>query len=1303
MRRTRFAAVVSTGLILAVSAAVPTAAVAVPGAEPVPTSGAQPGTTPDSTATVRLITGDRVRVTTTADGRHTASVEPGAGRERVVFHTSDADGRLTVLPSDADPLVRSGRLDRRLFDVTALVEQRYDEEHRASLPLIVAGSGGAAADRLTALAAPGAPTHDLGSIGAHSLTVPDAKLAAFWQQIVPAGTDTGKTGTAAAGTGPADTAKAAAVPKIWLDGRVRAAADSMDQIGAPPLWKAGYEGTGVKVAVLDTGVDQTHPDLKDRVAKAEDFTESPTGTGDHFGHGTHVASIVGGTGAASGGARKGVAKAANLLVGKVLGDDGYGYDSQVIAGMQWAADQGAKVVNMSLGADDESDGTDPMSLALNEISEASGTLFVVAAGNNGENGQQTVGIPGVADDALTVGAVDGKDALANFSSRGPRYGDGAVKPDVTAPGVDIVAARASGTTLGDPVDPYYVSLSGTSMATPHVAGAAALLAQRHPDWTARQLKDALISTAHTVDGQAVTDQGGGRIDVSAAALGTLTATGTVFLGDIHATDPKATYPVTYTNTSAAPVTLTLGLALRTSGGRGVNAGAVRIGDGSAAATKVTVPAHGTARADLTLDPAKVTYGSYYGYLTATPAGGTAGAAVHTTLGLVAHGPLHTLTVTAYDAHGAPAHPTISIWGASGLLYPSGDSKGTSASDLEEGTYQVRASFQEMTDDGMEERLVVLPEVRLTKDTAVTVDARRTTQVEIRTPRPAEQSGIPYYQTYRQIEGRGLTESEEFFTGILSKLYVSPTAKVTDGDFEFSSRWQLAAPQLTTEAPGTGLRLKSYYTSYSPLFDSKGVNLTAVDAGSLEAPDFSGARGKLAVVRNESGEGERELAAAAATAGVRGLMIVHFSDFGWTRWYPTGERNAVPTIRIGKAAGDALLARLAKKPVKTVTVRIGGTAVSPYLYDVFQTSAQQIPQRVVHTVTAANSAVIRTTYAENGGAPWAAEQRFAWRPYQNFAWEATRNVPTGVTRTEYVSANGTWWMHRVNQETTFDIDQPLLAGMVDTTTTYRAGKQPDQAWQQAVVRPSIPRGTRNPSVRNGDVLDLRIPEFTDSGAGHWARAAVGGDFGGFGTAAGTSPASGTRTASGTSGAQDAPVEGDSAKATLFRDGRRIAAADSPWADLEVPAGTADYRLDVATSRVSPEWRYATDTSTSWWFRSGTAARPTLLPLLQVDYAVPVDAWNAVRKGSSHTVGLTVRAQDGAAVPTGVKVEVQASYDDGRTWTGARVDGRGHNTFDARLTKSARSRGDAYVTLRVTARDAAGDQVRQTVRRAYLWRG
>ncbi|MGW9384934.1 S8 family serine peptidase [Streptomyces globisporus] len=114
-----------------------------------------------------------------------------------------------------------------------------------------------------------------------------------------------------------------------------------------------------------------------------------------LGHGTHVASVVGGSGvgSGSGSTRRGVAPGAWLLVGKVLGDDGFGSSSQVIAGMEWAVEQGADVVTMSLGSSGASDGTDPMSLALNDLSRRSGALFVVAAGNDGEQGPRTVGSP----------------------------------------------------------------------------------------------------------------------------------------------------------------------------------------------------------------------------------------------------------------------------------------------------------------------------------------------------------------------------------------------------------------------------------------------------------------------------------------------------------------------------------------------------------------------------------------------------------------------------------------------------------------------------------------------------------------------------------------------------------------------------------------------------------------------------------------------------------------------------------------------------------------------------------------------
>jgi len=180
------------------------------------------------------------------------------------------------------------------------------------------------------------------------------------------------------------------------------------------------------------------------------------------------------------------------------------------------------VVNMSLGGP-PSDGIDPLSDALTQITDRTGTLFVVAAGNEGA--AYTVGSPGLAPAALTVGAVDRDETLAEFSSRGPTAGDLGLKPEITAPGVGIVAARATGTTMGSPVDALYTAASGTSMATPHVAGAAALLAQQNPDWSGRRLKDALISTAEPNPELGVYAQGGGRVDVARAVNQTVTASG----------------------------------------------------------------------------------------------------------------------------------------------------------------------------------------------------------------------------------------------------------------------------------------------------------------------------------------------------------------------------------------------------------------------------------------------------------------------------------------------------------------------------------------------------------------------------------------------------------------------------------------------------------------------------------------------------------------------------------------------------------------------------------------------------------
>ena len=271
-----------------------------------------------------------------------------------------------------------------------------------------------------------------------------------------------------------------------------------------------------------------------------------------------MASTIAGSGAASGGKYRGVAPDATLLDGKVCEDNGCA-DSAILAGMQWAAvEKQAAVVNLSLGGSDTPE-VDPLEEAVQTLTAQTGTLFVIAAGNDGTDG--SVGSPGTADAALAVGAVDRDDELADFSSRGPRVGDDALKPDITAPGVDIVAARSADGDIGDPVGEQYVTLSGTSMATPHVAGSAALLAQQHPGWRAGQLKATLMAAAKPHPDQTAYQQGAGRVDVARAITQQVTSDPvSVSFGRAlwpHGDDTPITRTVTWRNGGPAPVTLDL--------------------------------------------------------------------------------------------------------------------------------------------------------------------------------------------------------------------------------------------------------------------------------------------------------------------------------------------------------------------------------------------------------------------------------------------------------------------------------------------------------------------------------------------------------------------------------------------------------------------------------------------------------------------------------------------------------------------------------------------------------------------------
>ncbi|MEU4196066.1 S8 family peptidase [Kribbella sp. NPDC026611] len=473
---------------------------------------------------VTLVTGDRV-VLRHGDSKQ-VSVHAGKGREHVGFRILRAHGRLTVVPLDVSGALSSGQLDRRLFDVTGLLEMQYDDAHVRTIPVLV--------DSTARRSLPGATAaRALPALGVTALKVAKDTAGEFF-----AGARSGR---------------------LWLDAKRHPLLDqSVPQIGAPVAWKAGFTGKGIRVAVVDTGIDATHPDFKGKIVAAKNFTTDPTGDG--LGHGTHVASTIAGTAAASKGKYKGVAPDAELVDAKVCDNNGGCEDSAILAGMEWAAvQQKAQVINLSLGGADEP-GLDPLETAVNRLTARTGALFVIAAGNEGPDAG-TVSSPGSAASALAVGAVDKKDALADFSSRGPLLDSTEIKPDLTAPGVGIVAARAKNAQIGDPVGKHYLSLNGTSMATPHVAGSAALLLQQHPAWKAPELKAALMGTAKTMPGQATYAQGAGRVDVAHAITDTvLPVPGSLGFGTAqwpHSDDKPVAKVLTYRNVGAKPVTLSL--------------------------------------------------------------------------------------------------------------------------------------------------------------------------------------------------------------------------------------------------------------------------------------------------------------------------------------------------------------------------------------------------------------------------------------------------------------------------------------------------------------------------------------------------------------------------------------------------------------------------------------------------------------------------------------------------------------------------------------------------------------------------
>ncbi|MEW1843814.1 S8 family serine peptidase, partial [Nonomuraea angiospora] len=1007
---------------------------------------------------------------------------------------------------------------------------------------------------------------------------------------------------------------------------------------------------------------------------------------------------------------------ARLTIAKALDDTGSGNDSEIIAAMQWqAATERVRVVNMSLGSQNPTDGTDPLSQAANELTAEYGTLFVVAAGNSGP-GRYTIASPGAASSALTVGAVDSADKIASFSSRGPRLSeDFAIKPEITAPGVNIVAARAAGTSLGEgssvpgggPVDDNYTAASGTSMAAPHVAASAGILAAQHPDWTPEQLKTALTGTAKPIDAT-VYDQGAGRLDIGQAV------TQQVFddLATVHAgfTDPYTgqtlSRKVTFRNTGKDPVTLALSMTLKR-GDAQPPAGMATLTPSS-----LTVPAGGTASADLTIEPTLGDPGWYEGRLTA--AAGTTrltapialhkGAKLDTVRVRLVGKPEWTLNPGIVSAlrvsdtdpllQGEPMTTATQNWRTT-------DTPGTVETELKlahGGVYSIGDMpwWYTRPDRQLQYAALLAPEIKLDGDTTVTLDATDVEAIQVSTPRTSE-------PVFMNVMVARTTASGQMYAGAsllsyepvnrggywVSRVRKAPTVGTSTVLFDQIRR----APEV--ELAVLGLRLNPHYVSeHDPLVPKfaadRRLSLTTGD----DVRGGADARGKLVYLpARDSLElftADVDLAIKAGAAGVvtsdRFAWLLSDSNFA--------DHNKIPVLWIDSGEADRLGKALARKPFPSAALRV--TPTTPFEYKLAYYVKGTTAGRLSFAPKARDLTEIDTTYHARF-----APQPGTWGPYTNFtevnhtynpeqrlSVRGSHGFAGPAARTEYYNSPG----RDVLWEREFVFFDPASGGARFATSArgFTNATKEREDWNEAITPSQFAPGPGlpdwiNPTIycdgcRQGDRLRLRA--LSPIGFGYYSDA--------------SDP---THMYQGAPGTEEVRLFSGATEIKPQYDDLGV-----PY--YGVPAGSGAYRLTSSWQDAFPGKHAGTGVETSWTFRS---ARPTgdsnpypcldsvlwedkqpcaQVPLIRLRYELGLPQDDTVQGGRPFT--FTVRTEGGRSSSLRA---VWISGDKGAHWTRAAV-------LPGDKVVALNPKGPGSISIKVEAQDRDGNSVQQILSDAYL---
>lgn len=1187
-------------------------------------SAPEPAAAVTKTDLITLVTGDVVRLDTLADGTQRAAVTATA---RGGTHIYLRDGDVYVEPASALPLMAAGKLDPRLFDVSSLVRQGYGDHDRNSLPLIVSYRSGANVKAPQGMLARAA----FPKVGALAVTQEKRDATSFLAAV----------------------RNRPDIEKVWLDARTHAVGadltrDTKDSAAAKA--EGTYDGTGSTIAVLDSGIDASHPDFGGRIDVTRDFTGGNDIT-DWVGSGTHAASVAAGSGAASGGKYAGAAPGAHLAVAKILDDTGAGYESWAIAGLQWAAASGADVIDVNVSGV-VSRGDDPLTQAVDDLSRDSDALFVVPTGSKGpaEPGTSEVVAPAAAPAALTVGGTN-RGAWWDQSRHGVMTDRGAIKPELVAPAFGVIGAYPGG---------GYASAVGTASSAAYAAGAAAVLRQAHPDWSPSLLKATIASSATPVDRGTTFTVGAGAVDIARATAQSVTVDqGVTSFG--HITRPysadqlRQQKTLTYQNHSETAVTLELTTDLA---GTTVVPSSVTIAPGASADVTLTLDA-------TALDPAV-----YSGRVTAT------GPGVHlaTTVGFVKQDDTVDVTLRLLDRNGKPASGRVRVapyqeddgrYYPNDLLFSPEQKEWTLR--LPEGNYNVFGLIATPDQSGTttaEMSIVGLPKLAAhAPNFTVTLDARTARPMTLTTPKPA----VPHSVSVRWDRGDpGDPDAvydewqTDLTTGTPLRLSMSPTERVTDARFSVTSTWDAGVPLV--QARSRGGRVDVWYAGGPRVDDNQRYRLVDADA---QPKQVSGA---VALVQQPNDRPVEDVVQQLTDAGAVGVAV-----------YPAATGQVVPpapgvgVVTMTTTRSDGLRLRSEARDPRA-WIELTRTAHSPYAYDVSFVEQGQVGHDLSYQARPSGLATVQTRIYTSGTGDAESGWILNQHTYQSCGCTSPPVgdfVPsTGFARTQYVTA-----APDLKATTAWEFYAGLTIVRPRVFPTYHRGEQTTQEFLKAPYSPGVAGGTsansQGTTNRRGDVIDFNYAPFTDA-AGNWSRS----------------------------------LPGARATTTLYADDTEVYSGGATVGNVPVPANSSHYRLVSDVSNSGAVAGLMSTAHTEWTFGSTTVAQDSkVLPLLDIDYTDVADARtghsaldlsNSARLSDRVALELAVAHQPGSTAGPVSTVTVQVSSDDGATWQFAPVRKLPNGRYQAAYTHPRKGQ---YLSVKVQATDTDGNKTDQTLIQAY----